>query len=74
MFSLNSSMIITVRVHFLLLMNMSIFYLSLIFKVFPKAVLNELMFMQVTADPVSITQDKFLLSTLPEILGLDLSP
>jgi hypothetical protein len=74
MFSLNSSMIITVRVHFLLLMNMSIFYLSLIFKVFPKAVSNELMFMQVTADPVSITQDTFLLSTLPEILGLDLSP
>jgi len=45
-----------VWVHFLFFIKMSILQFSLILKFFLKAISKELMFMQVTADPVSIIQ------------------
>ena len=57
MFSLDSSAIFTVCVHFLFLIKMSVLHSFKFFSfVLPNAVSKALMFMQVTADPVSIFQ------------------
>jgi hypothetical protein len=61
-------------VDFLPLMKMSILHFSFIGKVFPKAISKELMFMQVTEDPVYITQEKFLFPVRLKILDFALSP
>ncbi len=64
----------TVCVHFLLFIKMSLLHFPLSLAVLPKAVSNELVFMQVTADPVSMIQEKFFVLMVCEILGLFLSP
>ncbi len=57
MFSLDSLAICTVCVHFLFFIKMSVLKSFWFFSfVLPTAVLNALMFIQVTADPVSIFQ------------------
>jgi len=43
-------------------------------RIFPKVISKEFIFMKVTADPVSSTQEKFLFPVYAEILGFALSP